>query len=202
MRWIVEVSPLRPSLAPGEAIPPDQYVVEAKSWQQALQAARESSGSNGPISQISIELLPEGYRAVDPVGRLRYVIKRAGEDTPLTSPGRYSQRPTAPGSQGAPATEVTGVPARPRTTPPAPKSVPPPPKSVPPAPRSNPPDASGPSSTRIPKAATIALDQAAAQQPPAPPTSATANVVPSHASSEAPTRSPVALSVASPPMPP
>ena len=31
-----------------------------------------------------IELLPDGYRAVDPVGRLRYVIKRAPDDAVVT----------------------------------------------------------------------------------------------------------------------
>lgn len=97
MRWFVEVSQLRPSLAPGVAtVPPDSYVVEAKAWQAALQSAREFNGTAGPISQFSIELLPDGYRAVDPVGRLRYVIRRAPDDAVVTIPTRVSMVPPSP----------------------------------------------------------------------------------------------------------
>ena len=37
------------------------------------------------MSGFSIELLEEGYRAVDPVARLRFVVKRAAEDTPVSA---------------------------------------------------------------------------------------------------------------------
>ncbi len=55
-------------------------VVAAESWQKALHAARVSRGDAGPISGFSIELLDEGYRAVDPLARRRYDVKRAADD--------------------------------------------------------------------------------------------------------------------------
>lgn len=58
-------------------------VVEAKSWQTALQAARSQDPSAGPISQLSIELLPDGYRATDPSTKTRYLIRKTSETTPL-----------------------------------------------------------------------------------------------------------------------
>ena len=58
-------------------------VVDAESWQKALQAARAARGEPGPISGFSIELLDEGYRAVDPLARLRYDVKRASDKAAL-----------------------------------------------------------------------------------------------------------------------
>jgi len=77
MRWLVEVS----ALAKGDA---QKYCVEAESWQRALQAARSQRGDEGPMSGFSIELLEEGYRAVDPLARVRFVVKRAPDDMPIT----------------------------------------------------------------------------------------------------------------------
>ena len=77
MRWHVEVMSMDKTDA-------QSVVVEAESWQRALQAARTARGEKGPISGFSIELLDEGYRAVDPLARLRFDVKRAAEDTPLT----------------------------------------------------------------------------------------------------------------------
>ncbi len=104
MRWSVEVSPLRPSNAPGVApIAPEVHVVEAKNWQSALQAVREHGGGAGPISQFSIELLTDGYRAIDPVGRLRYLVKKVGDDVatalegpPASIPSSAVPAPAAP----------------------------------------------------------------------------------------------------------
>src|SRR5688500_6560713 len=77
MRWLVEVSSLSKSDS-------QKYCVEAESWQRALQAARSQRGEDGPMSGFSIELLEEGYRAVDPVARVRFVVKRAPDDMPVT----------------------------------------------------------------------------------------------------------------------
>src|SRR5436309_15716287 len=78
MRWLVEVS----SLGKTDL---QKFVVDAESWQRALQAARAQRGEDGPMSGFSIELLEEGYRAVDPLARVRFVVKRAPDDMPITT---------------------------------------------------------------------------------------------------------------------
>src|SRR5688572_26603197 len=78
MRWLVEVS----SLGKTDL---QKFCVEAESWQRALQAARAQRGEEGPMSGFSIELLEEGYRAVDPLARVRFVVKRAPDDMPVTT---------------------------------------------------------------------------------------------------------------------
>ena len=70
MRWLVEVTSI-------DKTDSQSVTVEAESWQRALQSARAQRGESGPISGFSIELLDDGYRAVDPMARLRYVVKRA-----------------------------------------------------------------------------------------------------------------------------
>jgi hypothetical protein len=83
MRWFVEISSLG---AGGSAPPPVMLCVEAPQWQPALQKARALRGDEGALSNFSIELLDDGYRAIDPSKRLRYVVRKAPADTPL-SPG-------------------------------------------------------------------------------------------------------------------
>src|SRR3954468_18141476 len=78
MRWLVEVS----SIGKTDL---QKFCVEAESWQRALQAARAQRGEDGPMSGFSIELLEEGYRAVDPLARVRFVVKRAPDDMPITA---------------------------------------------------------------------------------------------------------------------
>lgn len=78
MRWLVEVS----SLGKTDT---QKFCVEAESWQRALQAARSQRGEDGPMSGFSIELLEEGYRAVDPLARVRFVVKKAPDDMPITA---------------------------------------------------------------------------------------------------------------------
>ena len=82
MRFLVEVT----SIGSGakDKAGSDAYCVEADTWQRALQAARGIRNDNGPMSGFSIELLDEGCRATDPMARLRYEVKRAPDDTPLT----------------------------------------------------------------------------------------------------------------------
>ncbi|HKO52492.1 MAG TPA: hypothetical protein VJV79_32515 [Polyangiaceae bacterium] len=85
MRWFVEVSRV------GENGVADEYCVEAKQWQAALQEARKLRGDTGALSKFSIELLDRGYRAVDPALKLRYLINQAPADAVLTVAGESSK---------------------------------------------------------------------------------------------------------------
>src|SRR3954462_10739605 len=80
MRWFVEVA----SSSQKEA--PEQWVVEATQWQPALQAARSLRGEAAEVSGFSIELLEGGFRAVDPTTFVRYVVRRAPDETPVSNP--------------------------------------------------------------------------------------------------------------------
>jgi len=79
MRWFVEVSRV------GENSSDEKYCVEAKQWQAALQEARRLRGDSGPLSKFSIELLDDGYRAVDPKLKLRFLVAKAPQDAPLST---------------------------------------------------------------------------------------------------------------------
>jgi putative methionine-R-sulfoxide reductase with GAF domain len=59
--------------------------VEAAQWQPALQKVRALRGEEGPLGHFSIEVLDEGYRAVDPMTRQRYFVRQAPDDAPLTT---------------------------------------------------------------------------------------------------------------------
>src|SRR5262245_7761500 len=102
MRWLVEVS----SVGKTDL---QKVCVEAESWQRALQAARAQRGEEGPMSGFSIELLDEGYRAVDPLTRVRFVVKRAPDDMPVTAPlakdAKGGVAPSPPSSMPPPASE-------------------------------------------------------------------------------------------------
>jgi len=86
MRWFVEVSRV------GENGVADEYCVEAKQWQAALQEARKLRGDTGALSKFSIELLDRGYRAVDPSLKLRYLINEAPADAPLTGAAESAKK--------------------------------------------------------------------------------------------------------------
>src|SRR5579871_4746893 len=93
MRWIVEVSSVGKS-------DKHAYCVESESWQRALQVARAIREDNGPMTGFSIELLDDGFSAVDPMTRLRYFVKRTSDDAALTAlpPGFTGKTPSvAPG---------------------------------------------------------------------------------------------------------
>jgi hypothetical protein len=107
MRWFVEVSRV------GENSSDEKYCVEAKQWQAALQEARKLRGDSGPLSKFSIELLDDGYRAVDPKQKLRYVVAKAPQDAQLSSmppesafraeaPHRNGQQASGPSASSAP----------------------------------------------------------------------------------------------------
>lgn len=76
------------------------------------------------MSGFSIELLEEGYRAIDPIARVRFVVKRMPDDAPLTAPlviatsGTGSVAPgppstDAPASKRPPAVTTASIPTRP-----------------------------------------------------------------------------------------
>ncbi|MFO0547405.1 MAG: hypothetical protein U0271_03400 [Polyangiaceae bacterium] len=79
MRWYVDISSI------GAGSPGERHCVEAEQWQKALQAARAKRGDDAPFGNFSIELLDDGYRAIDPVSRVRYVVQRAADDAALTT---------------------------------------------------------------------------------------------------------------------
>lgn len=98
MRWLVEVSPVG-----GGASEATRLVVEATQWQPALRAARELRGEPPVLSGFSIELLADGYRAVDPTTNLRYEVRRTDDDAPLTTASEIAKPKAADESAKAPA---------------------------------------------------------------------------------------------------
>src|SRR5439155_5755397 len=80
MRWFVEVA----SSSQSEAS--EKWVVEASQWQPALQAARSLRGEAAEMAGFSIELLEDGFRAIDPTTFVRYVVRRAPDGTPISNP--------------------------------------------------------------------------------------------------------------------
>jgi hypothetical protein len=100
MRWFVEVSRV------GEQAPPDKYCLEAKQWQAALQEVRKKRGDTGPLSKFSIELLDDGYRAVDASQKLRYMVAKAPASAALIEPQAAAAPPkTSPIASPAPLRE-------------------------------------------------------------------------------------------------
>lgn len=117
MHWLVEVSRV------GEESASERYCIDARRWQSALQEARRLRGDAGALPKLTIELLDHGYRAVDPVLKVRYVVTEAPPDMPLTEGAQVvmSTRPppAVEGEQGhtalptAPATgTASSVPPR------------------------------------------------------------------------------------------
>ncbi len=131
MRWFVEIS------AAGQGATSAVTVcVEAPQWQPALQKVRAMRGEDGPAHNLSIELLDEGFRAVDRSTKRRYTVRRAPEDAPLTDDRAPASKPAPePASTPAPASTSAAAPAS--TPAPAPTERP---KSVRPKPIEIPPD--------------------------------------------------------------
>ena len=127
MRWFIEVSSGNPTG------PAEKWVVEAPQWQPALQSARELRGEPADTTGFSIELLEDGFRVVDPATLVRYVVRRAPDDTPLsTPPPKPAPSPKAngeaataasPNSAAAPARKDDARPAAERTPSAAPRAV-------------------------------------------------------------------------------
>src|SRR6478735_2686075 len=101
MRWFVEVSRV------GDDGSDERYCVEARQWQAALQEARKLRGDSGPLSKFSIELLDDGYRAVDPKQKLRFVVAKAPQDAALSTEGA----PRRNGQSAAPSIAPTATPS-------------------------------------------------------------------------------------------
>ena len=78
MRWLVEVTPM------GKA-DSQNYCLDADSWQKALELVRTARRETPGMAGFSIELLEAGYRAVDPMARLRFVVKPAPAGMELTA---------------------------------------------------------------------------------------------------------------------
>jgi hypothetical protein len=103
MRWFVEISAL--GLKPGVT---STLCVEAPQWQPALQKARALRGDEGPLGNFSIELLEDGFRAIDPVSRLRYLVKRAPDDAAITTTAPPAEA-AAPPSSATPASAIAAA---------------------------------------------------------------------------------------------
>ncbi|NUP09822.1 MAG: hypothetical protein HOW73_27565 [Polyangiaceae bacterium] len=104
MRWYVDINSI------GSSAPTHRYCIDAEQWQKALHSVRASRGDDAPFGNFSIELLDDGYRAIDPITRTRYIVHRAPDDAVAT------QEPTVLGETkpGASARISTGSSARPR----------------------------------------------------------------------------------------
>jgi hypothetical protein len=113
MRWFVEVSRV------GENSSDEKYCVEAKQWQAALQEARKLRGDSGPLSKFSIELLDDGYRAVDPKQKLRFVVAKAPNDAALSTEGAAPHRNGSSASVAPAAASMAPPAAAPSVAPPA-----------------------------------------------------------------------------------
>jgi len=115
MHWLVEVSQV------GEETASERYCIDARRWQSALQEARRLRGDSGALPKLTIELLDHGYRAVDPALKVRYVVREAPADMPLTEGAQVSVTVRPPGvdSMMPPA----GTPAAQSSVPPAGGSV-------------------------------------------------------------------------------
>jgi GAF domain len=125
MRWFVEISPM--GAKGGQDL---TLCVEAPQWQPALQKARALRGDNGALSNFSIELLDDGYRAIDPMARLRYIVKRAPDNAPLTNGSGQDAPLSQPPKSAAEPAKVEPVKAAPEPV----KVAPEPAKPIVPAP--------------------------------------------------------------------
>ncbi len=109
MRWYVDISSI------GQDLPAERHCVEAEQWQKALASVRANRGDDSPFGNFSIELLDDGYRAIDPLSRKRYVVQKAPATADLTA-GAAAPPPAIETSvPEAPKTEKAAVrPSRPR----------------------------------------------------------------------------------------
>lgn len=94
MRWLVEVSRV------GESNASERYVIEANRWQSALLEARRLRGDQGGLPKLTIELMDDGYRAVDPALKVRYLIRQAPADLPVTQGARVRTTSMPPAGTG------------------------------------------------------------------------------------------------------
>ena len=97
MRWFVDISAI------GSGGKASRFCVDAEQWQRALQSVRGLRGDTSPFSNFSIELLDDGYRAIDPMTRTRFVVQKAPEGAELTTmPIEIQGTPSTPPPGGIP----------------------------------------------------------------------------------------------------
>lgn len=95
MRWVVDVS------VAGDPAAAKSFTFMADSWHKALLQARTALGDEGALGDFSIDLLKEGYRAVDPRTRRRFVIRATNADgTPQRSEPPPPAQAPAPAEEG------------------------------------------------------------------------------------------------------
>ncbi|MGZ3423209.1 MAG: GAF domain-containing protein [Polyangiales bacterium] len=102
MRWFVEITSLATSA------PASRLTVEAATWQGALAQARNAQKDTAPLSNFTIEVLPDGYRATNGLARMRYVVSKAPDDAPLFSGDKPDSVPPDSKSPAAVAANVLG----------------------------------------------------------------------------------------------
>lgn len=175
MRWTVEVSSL------GEGSDAQSYSVEAKAWQAALQEARKLRGDAGPLSKLSIELLDDGYRAVDPKKRVRYVVHKEGAGTTESkAPGKAESKAPQKSESKAPQKSASKAPRKAESKAPAKAGSKGPQQSESKAPAKKSADAAAKQPGSIEPVPTKSISGGASAQPPRsrPPSSAPAPELP------------------------
>jgi hypothetical protein len=113
MRWFVEV-------AEGSYTAAERWVVEAAHWQPALKEARSLRGELGETAGFSVELLEDGFRAIDPSTLVRYILRQAPEETPLSNPASANGHGVANHASRAPASSAPAEPVAAKSVAPAP----------------------------------------------------------------------------------
>jgi len=96
MRWYVDISSIGPDK------PTHRHCIEADQWQKALQGVRAKRGLDSPFGNFSIELLDDGYRAIDPLTRTRYVVQRAPDGANVTDEPTLLASGKPPAESGLP----------------------------------------------------------------------------------------------------
>lgn len=114
MRYVIETSPT------ANLKDLTVYCVDANSWRHALEAVRLARGEAKALSGFSIDLSPDGCRAVDPKTKMRFIVRRANEQTALTHSPEGKPIQGATGVAMPPASTITSAPKIPIVAPAAP----------------------------------------------------------------------------------
>jgi hypothetical protein len=114
MRWSVEVTSLSMERQPVA----ESVQVDADNWQKALEIARTGRGDDGPMSNLSIEVVEDGCRVIDSSTLVRYSVRLAADDavgSPLEAGGDASRKDPAAADVAVPsaAPPPHGLPPRP-----------------------------------------------------------------------------------------
>ena len=104
MHWLVEVSRV------GDTVPSERYCIDARRWQSALQEARRLRGDAGALPKLTIELTDNGYRAIDPQLKVRYLVSEAPAGMPVTDGARVILSTHPPPVESSPVAAASGAP--------------------------------------------------------------------------------------------